>query len=153
LVVVVECAFHDVPRIYISIATRFEYPTTHKAALDTTLPATRVLAASTRVAKNFIAENALAVIMAEARRPVDTTLNYLEKADFGRTPAYLHKVQQEISAEKEYIRQVMAAEQEEQTKYQPKMKMLPEEEREKVSRKYVWEPSMHMGWYDMDVRE
>lgn len=91
-----------------------------------------------RQEKNFIAENAMAVIRGGEK---DSTVsakmnqpntNYLKKSDFGKVPKYLQKVKQEVAAEKEYIREAMAAEREMQMAHQPKMRMLPEEERLKL---------------------
>lgn len=79
--------------------------------------------------KNFVRANAVAVITAEAKKPVSRDVNYLEKKDFGRTPEYLNKVKDEIAAERSYIRSVLVAEREEEMKAQPKMRLLPEEER------------------------
>jgi len=79
--------------------------------------------------KNFISENALAVIMADARRPVRSELDYTKKADFGQTPAYLDKVKAEIAAEKAYIRRVMEAEAAAAHAHEPTVSVLPEEER------------------------
>ena len=128
-------------------ATRFEYTNRTKPALQTHHdPKSAVVAARTAAAhksqtKNFISENALAVIMADARRPVRGDIDYLKKEDFGKTPAYLEKVKAEISAEKDYIRRVMEAEAEEESKYQPKTHVLPEEERLKLLHqlKVKWE--------------
>jgi hypothetical protein len=79
--------------------------------------------------------------MADARKPVDTSVDYLRKPDFGKVPAYIDNVKNEITAEKEYIRQVMEREREEEEKYSPKMRLLPENERENllVELKQKWE--------------
>ena len=131
----------------LSAATRFEYGSRTKAALDTRhAPDSSVVAARTQSAtksqtKNFISENALAVIMADARRPVRGDIDYTKKEDFGKTPAYLSKVKAEIAAEKDYIRRVMDAEQDEAHKYEPKTHVLPEEERVQLLQqlKMKWE--------------
>lgn len=67
--------------------------------------------------------------MADARRAVRPEVDYLKKPDFGQTPSYLNKVKAEIAAEKDYIRRVLEAEAEEEARHQPKMQLLPEEER------------------------
>lgn len=114
--------------------TRFEYTRRTKAPLQTRHePSSAVVAARKQAAhksatKNFISENALAVIMADARRPVRQEGSFVRE-DFGRTPAYLAKVKAEVAAEKEYIRQVMEAQAAEEHKYQAKTVLLPEEER------------------------
>lgn len=105
------------------------------------MSAARTQAAAKSSTKNFISENALAVIMADARRPQRTDIDYTKKEDFGKTPAYLSNVKAEIAAEKDYIRRVMEAEAEEESKYQPKTHVLPEEERLKLltQLKIKWE--------------
>jgi len=123
----------------------FRYTTRTKPLLDTkpvTSTATATSNGSTTTAstttspgkttKNFIHQNALSAIMAVARKPNDTTINYLNKSDYGHTPEYLQQVKEEIRAEREYIRQMMARDEEEQLRYQPKLKLLPEEDREKL---------------------
>lgn len=135
------------PSLLPSAATRFEYTNRTKPALETHhAPQSAVVAARTAAlqkssTKNFISENALAVIMADARRPTRGDIDYLKKEDFGKTPAYLQQVKQEIAAEKDYIRRVMEAEAEEESKYQPKTHVLPEEERLKLLQqlKVKWE--------------
>lgn len=118
-----------------SAATRFEYTSRTKPALEThhspnsAVVATRTALQSKSASKNFISENALAVIMADARRPVRGEVDYTKKEDFGKTPKYLASVKAEIAAEKAYIRSVMDAEREEEMKSQPKTSVLPEEER------------------------
>lgn len=79
--------------------------------------------------KNYVTENALAVIMAKPGGQTGDKPNYLKKTDYGQVPKYLEKVKGEIAVEKEYIRQVMAQQQEARIAMQPKMKQLPEEER------------------------
>merc|ERR1719446_1345314 len=56
-------------------------------------------------------------------------MNYLKKADYGKTPAYLKRVNKEIELETEYIRKVMEQEQQEVINSQPQMRQLPEQER------------------------
>lgn len=103
--------------------------------------ASRTAALSKSATKNFISENALAVIMADARRPVRGEVDYTKKDDFGKTPKYLANVKAEIAAEKAYIRGVMDAEREEEMKTQPKTSVLPEEERLRLLQqlKQKWE--------------
>jgi hypothetical protein len=116
-------------------ASRFEYTSRTKAALSShhsqssPTVAAQATAHALGATKNFISENALAVIMADARRPTRGDIDYTKKEDFGKTPAYLASVKGEIAAEKAYIRQVLQAEQEEAQKYQPKTHVLPEEDR------------------------
>lgn len=121
---------------------RFEYtdkrfPTVSEALSATTKPAPRE-------PKNFIAENAMAVIRGINDYPPGNkdsvvsskmdqpSTNYLKKSDFGKVPKYLDKVKKEVAAEKEYIREAMEQEMEMQMASQPKMRMLPEDERVKL---------------------
>jgi len=127
--------------------TRFEYTTRTKAALDThhspdsAVAQSRTQAVQRSATKNFISENALAVIMAEARRPVRPEVDYTKKPDFGKTPAYLDKVKAEIDAEKSYIRQVMEAQSAAAHAGEPTVSVLPEEERQQLlhALKVKWE--------------
>lgn len=93
-----------------------------------------------RPERNFIAENAMSVIKAKEKdnsldaKVKNPEVNYLKKDGFGQVPEYLNKVKKEIAAEKEYIREAMAQEREMEmaANHQPKMRLLPEEEREKL---------------------
>lgn len=128
-------------------ANRFEYPSYRKPALETYHDPNSVTITSRKTAaeqsanKNYITENALAVIMADARRPANNELDYTKKEDFGRTPGYLQKVKQEIEAEREYIQQVMEREKAESERFVPKTIQLPESERLSLltSLKQKWE--------------
>lgn len=115
---------------------KFEYtdkrfPSVGETIANATMP-------NVREHKNFIAENAMAVIKGGTRDAALTAkvdqpnTNYLKKTDFGRVPKYLNKVKKEVAAEKEYIREAMAAEREMQLAHQPKMRLLPEEERSRL---------------------
>jgi len=80
--------------------------------------------------RNFIVENALTAIAAEPKRRQESKMDYTKKPDFGKTPTYLNDVKQEIAAEREYIRQLMAREQAEELAKQPRMRRLTDQERE-----------------------
>ena len=131
----------------LAAATRFEYTTRVKPALEThhapdsAVAASRTQAVQRSATKNFISENALAVIMADARRPVRSELDYTKKADFGKSPAYLESVKAEIAAEKEYIRKVMEANAAAAHAHEPTTSVLPEEERQALLHqlKLKWE--------------
>jgi len=94
-----------------------------------------------RVNKNYLAENALAAITAEPKQPESKDVRYVTKPEYGKTPSYLEAVKQEINNEKEYIREIVQKEREEQMRSQPKMRLLPEEERERLlaNLKRKWE--------------
>jgi len=113
---------------------------THHAP-DSAVVQSRTESQSRSASKNFISENALAVIMADARRPVRSELDYTKKADFGKTPAYLESVKAEIAAEKEYIRKVMEANAAAAHAHEPTTSVLPEEERQQLLHqlKLKWE--------------
>jgi hypothetical protein len=53
--------------------------------------------------KNFITANAVEAILQAPRRPTQKELNYLKKEDYGKTPAYLKQVKEEIRRENEMI--------------------------------------------------
>jgi len=94
-----------------------------------------------RQSKNYIAENAVSNITAEPKVPESREIRYVTKPEYGKKPAYLEAVKQEISAEKDYIREIVQKEREEQMRSQPKMRLLPEEERERLltNLKRKWE--------------
>jgi hypothetical protein len=112
---------------------RFEYTDKRIATVAETIG--NPVELEVRPARNFIAENAMAVIRGGNDDPTviakkdQPTTNYLKKSDFGKVPKYLNKVKQEVAAEKEYIAEAMAQEREMMMASQPKMRMLPEEER------------------------
>eukprot|EP01040_Poterioochromonas_malhamensis_P012141 gene12141-13277_t len=53
--------------------------------------------------KNFITANAVEAILQAPRRPPQKELNYLKKEDYGKVPAYLTQVKDEIRRENEMI--------------------------------------------------
>lgn len=53
--------------------------------------------------KNFITANAVEAILQAPRRPPQKELNYLKKEDYGKVPAYLTQVKEEIRRENEMI--------------------------------------------------
>jgi len=103
---------------------KFEYKMKTKAPLDhksTFKPA--------QTSKNFISENALKAIMAESKTAPRDDQDYVTKPDYGRVPAYLGRVKEEIQKEKDYVYEIMKREKEEEIKQQPRLRLLPEEER------------------------
>jgi hypothetical protein len=79
--------------------------------------------------KDYITQNAMAVITAEPRRPKSGSKQYTAKKNYGKSPSYLRRVNKEIEMEKEYVRQVMERENQATMAQQPRMRQLPEEER------------------------
>jgi len=123
---------------------RFEYSDRRKEKVDTMrAPQTFVQQkqVSSNRSKNFLTENALSVIMADARKPKDDKVNYLKKADFGQVPSYLGSIKQEIEGEKAYVRAVMEQEAAEMDRAAPKMRLLSPEEQNEIlnSLKNKWE--------------
>lgn len=113
---------------------RFVYTDRRKPPVDRSVHGSTVgkgkgAQSSTASKRNFITENAVDVIMSKPLHKQTGDVNYLNKPDFGRVPEYLRSVKQEIQAEKDYINQIMAQEREEEAKSQPKMRLMPEEER------------------------
>lgn len=86
----------------------------------------------TRVKRDFVTQNALAVIDAEPKAREAKGTNFLKKDDYGKSPAYLKRVNREIELETEYVRRVMGREQQEAINRQPQMRKLPEEERRQL---------------------
>lgn len=121
--------------------TRRPYSDTRKPALDNTISEAATRRSVSPQKKNFISSNALSVIFAQAKKPQSTTMDYTKKPDYGRVPAYLSKVKQDVATEREYIKSVLSANKEEDAKNQPKLVLLPEEERIELveSLKGQWE--------------
>lgn len=120
------------PTTYLKRSTRdlprnekFEYKDRMKPSLDTKPLRTREVPKKT---KNFITENALAAIMAESKRATKNDIDYMHKPEYGKVPAYLEDVKHQVTKEKEYIRTMMQRERDDHS-HQPKLVLLPEEER------------------------
>jgi len=98
--------------------------------------------------KNFLISNAQSVMLAEPKR-LPKKPNFLEKEDYGKVPDYLNQVKAQIESEKEQLRQLIQKEQDDDQKQQPKMKLLPEEERlqllEKLKAKWDQVNSAYQG--------
>lgn len=107
-----------------------------------------------RSSKNFVAANAIEAITARGLfRPKPEEVDYCNKPDYGKVPAYLQEVKKEVAAEKEYIRQVMMQQEEAHKASQPQMRMMPEEERVELLNqlKDKWE-SVNEGYQRMTHR-
>mmetsp|Transcript_82784 Transcript_82784/g.200643 ORF Transcript_82784/g.200643 Transcript_82784/m.200643 type:complete len:265 (+) Transcript_82784:180-974(+) len=61
-----------------------------------------------KTSKNFVVSNAVENILAAPQPRPAAEPDYLRKSDFGKTPAYLGEVKQEIEQEKEFIRTMLA---------------------------------------------
>eukprot|EP01039_Chlorochromonas_danica_P001249 gene1249-1361_t len=53
--------------------------------------------------KNFVTANAVEAILQAPKRPPVKELNYMKKEDFGKVPAYLSQVREEVRRENEMI--------------------------------------------------
>lgn len=71
-----------------------------------------------QIPHNFIAQNALNVINADARRPSSDPQPYTKKKGYGEVPAYLSRVKHSIENEKAYVRAVLEQQQQEQQQQQ-----------------------------------
>mmetsp|Transcript_51126 Transcript_51126/g.147523 ORF Transcript_51126/g.147523 Transcript_51126/m.147523 type:complete len:282 (+) Transcript_51126:76-921(+) len=56
--------------------------------------------------KNFIVANAVETILAQPRKPVDITKDWLTKEDYGRLPKYLHRVKRNMQREFDFVQQL-----------------------------------------------
>lgn len=61
-----------------------------------------------KTSKNFVVSNAVENILAAPQPRPAAEPDYLRKSDFGKAPAYLSEVKQEIEQEKEFIRTMLA---------------------------------------------
>jgi len=90
---------------------------------------------------NFIVKNAVNAVTMKPKPLKTSEINYLKKHEYGQVPSYLNDVKGEISLEKEYIQHAKERQKEEELRSQPKMRLLPEEERQEllVDLKKKWE--------------
>lgn len=79
--------------------------------------------------KNFVVANAVEVILAPPKKRSHGSKEYLKKDDFGKVPAYLNYIKQDIQAEYDYIRQIQQQEEERQGS---QVRPMAEEERAKL---------------------
>lgn len=79
--------------------------------------------------KNFITANAVEAILQAPRRPQQKELNYLKKEDYGKTPAYLTQVKEEIRRENEMIERYVKEQMGEVERTPESFEELTEEER------------------------
>jgi hypothetical protein len=88
--------------------------------------------------KNYIVANAVSTILAAPKKVSDGARDYLNKDDYGRTPAYLNKVKQDIEDEHSYIRNLQLQQEE---AARAKVRHLDDSEREGliVGLKSKWE--------------
>lgn len=81
-------------------------------------------------AKNFITANAVEAILSEAKTVKNREMNYTQKADYGKVPAYLARNKAKIAAEKAAIQEYMSMQ--EQQNQGDSMVEMPMEERENL---------------------
>jgi len=105
---------------------RFRYTDRRKEAI---VPQSERPPMGRRSSKNFLAANAIEAITARPFRPKQQEIDYCKKPDYGKVPAYLQEVKKEVSAEQEYIRQLVAQQEMVHQANQPQVHMMPEEER------------------------
>lgn len=113
-------------------AKLFRYTASRKPGV---IPVSELPPITKRKPTNFIQQNALSVIMAGAARQKEEEMDYTRKPDYGKVPEYLSTVKKEIQAEKEYIAAAMDQERAMFEEGQPKMRLLPEEERQDLLNK------------------
>lgn len=79
---------------------------------------------------NFVEDNALKAITGHYQRPQKAQpIDFTKKPEYGKVPSYLHEVKSDIQKEREYVAAIMQREQQQLENSQPKMKLLPENER------------------------
>lgn len=90
---------------------------------------------------NFIKENALAAIMQEPKVKTMPEPRYRDKEGFGQVPEYLADVKAEIAAERQYIQEVIAQEQQMFQMQNNDMQLMDETERQLLVQrlKIKWE--------------
>lgn len=108
--------------------TKFAYPDVQPRRAPVPLRHERPLM-NTFSGTNFVAENVKAMAGAQPPKPAESKVDYINKADYGQVPAYLHSVRAEIEAEKQALRQAVDAQRRSFTRSQPQHKLMPEEER------------------------
>lgn len=77
--------------------------------------------------KNFVTANAVDNILAVPKRPISNEINYLNKADYGKTPQYLDRVRTQIQEE---YRMIEELQQSSQPQNENAIEMLTEHERD-----------------------
>ena len=73
-------------------------------------------------------DNALKAVLTAPKKKADEP-QYRNKEDYGKVPAYLSYVQDEIQQEKEYMRTLIEKERQAEDANQPHVRMLSEEDR------------------------
>lgn len=90
-----------------------------------------------KTSKNFVVSNAVENILAQSKKPAAAPVNYMKKADYGKVPAYLKNVKEDIEDEMRVIEEYFSEHKEEP---QEEGKLLSNEERreliEKLKRKW-----------------
>eukprot|EP01105_Mastigella_eilhardi_P000849 TRINITY_DN1100_c0_g1_i1.p4 TRINITY_DN1100_c0_g1~~TRINITY_DN1100_c0_g1_i1.p4 ORF type:complete len:151 (+),score=67.79 TRINITY_DN1100_c0_g1_i1:383-835(+) len=90
--------------------------------------------------KNFVDANKTEALRDVPKKKLKEEFNYLQKKDYGEVPGYLHRVQQEIVEEKEYL-EMQERERRQANFHGPKVRELSEEEKQDLvtALKAKWE--------------
>jgi hypothetical protein len=108
---------------------QFSYPASSRPPLPSK---SEVPVYGIRTDKNFVTANAVEAILQVPKSTVDVNLNYLEKEDYGKVPAYLTNVKEEVKRENEmidkYVREQMGVVDMEEDVFDP----MSEEERSEL---------------------
>lgn len=82
-----------------------------------------------KTAKNFVVSNAVENILAAPQPKAASAPDYMRKSDYGKAPAYLTEVKQEIEQEKEFIRTMLEEDGEDAKDDYEEVRELSEEDR------------------------
>jgi hypothetical protein len=88
--------------------------------------------------KNYVTANAVDNILAVAKKPISNQVNYLCKADYGKVPAYMSRVKEQIQREYQMIEELQ---QSHQPQGENQIEMITDDERESLlaGLKVTWE--------------
>ena len=79
--------------------------------------------------KNFITANAVDNILAVPKKPLSKEVNYLKKQDYGKTPAYMSRVKEQIQSEYRMIEEMQNSN---RTAQEDTVEVLSESERDRL---------------------
>lgn len=111
---------------------KFTYGDRRKAPVEKTSAVRR---GPPKTSKNFVKENKAksAAEAAARRKAAEDELDYTQKADYGKTPAYLEKVKQVVEEEKELVRRMVEGQQQrEEEAAGPRVRLMEDSEREEL---------------------
>ena len=120
--------------------TKFNYTSVRKPALpNRNEPPITGLTTT----KNFVTANAVDNILMETRRPLDNSINWLDKEEYGKVPAYLSQVKSQIAKEYDMVKTLKEQYQSQNTT--DNIRLLPEEERLELlsSLRKKWDRTNH----------